>query len=622
MGMTYRKVKTVSKVMMVRDYPEQASAPSGNWWSRLWDQGKDPYRSHTSKLDKTVLDTMKVISDLVGSTLGPGGHSVLLERQEHDLPNFVTKDGVTVFRAMGFHDPIKHAIMEAARDASVRTASEAGDGTTTATILAYSIVKNIAAYTARNPSISPQKIIRKLQDYFKSNVEPSIREHSTDCEYETPTGKSLLRSVARLSANGDGPLADAVMNCLEVVGDQGNVTITEISGPSSYEIEHVEGFPINVGYEDSCGRFYSKFINDPGNQRVFVEKPIFLLFHGRVTDIQSIVFAMERIGQEWQTTGFNHNVVLVATGYSESVLAQLAMNWAEPTTINVFPLLAPMNAIPNSQYDFLLDLSAITGAKVFDPLNNPLPRTHEELVLGDLGGTESFEATRFRSTVVGQHDDVLTFERADILEKQLAQSGPSTLEASYLQERIGKLTGGIAKLKVIGASNGELRERRDRAEDAIMAVRKSIEHGCLPGGGWMLAKLVSEIDQTNDPDIIETLGAALAEPFFVIFRNLGYSESETWEAFWVPMQDNVEKGITTVYDAQEGKWTDAFEGGILDSTPAVLEAIRNSLSIATLLGTLGGVAVFPRDTELERQEARDTAEYLRTVNDNPANERL
>jgi chaperonin GroEL len=278
MGMTYRKVKTVSKVMVVRENREVEKAK--NWWNKFWSKGEPSARKAT-RLDHTVLDTMKTISDLVGSTLGPGGHSVLLERQEHDLPNFVTKDGVTVFRAMGFSDPVKHAIMEAARDASVRTASEAGDGTTTATILAYSIVKNIAAYTARNPAKSPQKIIRKLQDYFKSSIEPSIREHSTPCEYGTESGNRLLRAVAKLSANGDAPLADAVMGCLELVGDQGNVTITEISGPSSYEIDHVEGFPINVGYEDSCGRFNAKFINDPGNQRVYLEKPIFLLFHGR-----------------------------------------------------------------------------------------------------------------------------------------------------------------------------------------------------------------------------------------------------------------------------------------------------------------------------------------------------
>lgn len=586
----------------------------------------DPNNNRVSPLEKDVLVTMKTISDLVGSTLGPGGHSVLLERQEHDLPNFVTKDGVTVFRSIGFQDPVKHAIMEAARDASVRTASEAGDGTTTATILAYSIVKHISEYTKANPQVSPQKIIRKLQGYFRDVIEPTIRQCSIECKYGTEDGNKLLHAVAKLSANGDGPLADAVMQCLDLVGDKGNVTITEISGPTSYEVETIDGYPINMGYEDSCGRFYGKFINDPGSQRVFLEKPIFLLFNGRITDIQSVVFVMERIGMEWQNTGFNHNVVVVATGYSESVMAQLALNWADPTTINVFPLLAPMNAIPNSQFDLLSDLAAITGAKIFDPLNYPLPRTHEELNLNDLGNNiQSFEATRFRSTVIGQCDDVLTFERVSILEKQLAQSAGSILETTYLQERIGKLTGGIAKLKVIGSSNGELRERRDRAEDAVMAVRKAIEFGALPGGGWTLLKLIQNIELNGDPELIEVLGKAFKEPINVLFRNLGYTDDEI-EGIITPIKEMMApllpSNVAKVFDAESGIYVNAVEGGILDSTPAVLEAIRNSLSIATLLGTLGGVIVYPRDTELERQEARDTDEYLRTVDDNPANERL
>jgi chaperonin GroEL len=574
-------------------------------------------------LEKKVLDTMATVSALVGATLGPGGHSVLLERQEHNLANFVTKDGVTVFKSIGFHDPIAHAIMESARDASVRTANEAGDGTTTATILAYSIVKNIAAFTKAFPSVSPQRVIRELQTYFRDVIEPHIRSESIHCDSSTPEGKLRLYNVAKLSANGDAPLADAVMHAMSLVGDRGNVTITEISGPSAYEVEKIEGYPINSGYEDSCGRFYNKFINDPGAQRVYMEKPIFVLVHGRVVDIQQIVFMMERLGLEWQENGHNHNVVLVATGFSESVLGQLAANWQSQETLNVYPIIAPMNAMPNSQYDFLCDLSAVTGAKIYDALNYPLPRTHEELQLADLGhNVTAFEATKFRSTVIGQCDEVLIMERVDILEKQLAQATGSIMESTYLQERIGRISGGIAKLKVVGSSNGELRERRDRAEDAIMAVRKSIEYGCLPGGGWMLIRLAKQIEDNYPSNNVlnQVLKPSLLEPFYVLYRNLGWSDSEITgdllKRMWQENDDEI------VYDALNGSWELADEAGILDSTPAVLEAIRNSLSIATLLGTLGGCCVFPRDETFERSEARDNADFLRNANDNPANERL
>jgi chaperonin GroEL len=622
MALAYPKVKSVAKRMMTR--------------------GKS--------LDDTVLSTMETVSKLVGGTLGPGGHAVLIERQENNMANMVTKDGVTVFKSLGFTDPVKHAIMESARDASIRTANEAGDGTTTATILAYSVVKNINEYCERNPSVSPQRVVRALEKTFKEVIEPRIRSLSIKCDFATTQGKELLWNVAKISANGDEQLASAVMDCFVLVGDQGNVTITEISGPSAYEVERIEGYPIPMGYEDSCSRFAHKFINDPGNQRINLENPVFVLYQGRIMDIQSVIFLMERIGMAWQADGFNHNVVLVATGFSESVLAQLALNFAEPATINVVPLLAPVNAIPMSQLEFIVDLAAITGARVFDQINNPLPRSHEEVDLNDLGhGVRSFEAQRFRSTVVGQCDEVLTLERVDTLQKQLEQSAGSLLETSYLEERIAKLTGGIAKLKVVGASNGELREKRDRAEDAVMAVRKAIQYGALPGGGWTLLRLCTELVGRQDAVLNEVLIPSLLEPVYVLFHNLGYDRSEAAEKFIRPLLEMMEEEnpvinllelpkapwykfvkpgpaaqeypVPMVYDALEGKFVKAVEGGILDSTPAVLEAIRNSLSIASLLGTLGGVCVYQRDTEVERQEARDTNEFLRTANINEADER-
>jgi chaperonin GroEL len=301
-----------------------------------------------------------------------------------------------------------------------------------------------------------------------------------------------------------------------------------------------------------------------------------------------------------------------------------------------------------SQLEFINDIAAITGARVFDQINSPLPRSHEEVNLEDLGhGVKSFESFRFRSSIVGQCDEVLTLDRVDILQQQLAQNSGSILESTYLEERIGKLTGGIAKLKVIGASNGELREKRDRAEDAVMAVRKAIQHGALPGGGWALLRLSAELADREEPILNEVLIPALLEPVHVLFYNLGYSRAETEAEFIRPLlgtmtqtgkvfkvlrrkhfwekkdRDLAHSGIKgmVVYDCLNGIFRDAIEGGILDSTPAVLEAIRNSLSIASLLGTLGGVVVYPRDFEVERQEARDNNEFIRNSKEDYVNER-
>jgi chaperonin GroEL len=594
--MQYQKVKSVSKEMKPRG----------------------------QKLTDVVLKTMAIISDMVGATLGPGGMPVLIERQEHNLPAMVTKDGVTVFRNLGFNDATAHVVMETARDAAIRTASEAGDGTTTATVLANAIVMAAHKYVNDNPKISPQKVVRRLMAVFKENIEPLIKKLSVTADISTEEGRQMLWNVAKISANGDKELANAVMQCFDVVGDDGNVTITEISGPSGFEVERIEGYPIPLGYEDSCAKFAPKFINDPALQRTVLENPVFVVFHGRITEIQSVVMIMEKIGAAWQTNeGFRHNVVLVATGFSESVLAQLAINFAEATSINVFPLLAPLSPVPNGQLGILEDICAVTGSKLFDPLNNPLDRAELE----ELGvKAKVFEANRFRSVIIGDADDadsmLLIEEQVAKLQSQKTQAA-SELDAAFFDERIGKLTGGIAKLKVIGASNGELRERRDRAEDAVCAVRGAIKHGCVPGGGWTLLKVAYELAALKDDIVSKVLEPALEEPLRRILVNSGHDSNEI-NNIVDAVYGSMVKGVDPkVFDAYENEFVNPWTAGVLDSTPAVLEAVRNSLSIATLLGTLGGTIAFRRDSELERIEAKETNSFLRDADyaANPADER-
>ncbi len=566
-------------------------------------------------LNRIVLKTMETISSIVGATLGPGGQPVLIERFEHGLPALVTKDGVTVFRALGFDDPAAQTIMETARDASVRTASEAGDGTTTATILSEAIVRNIHRYCYQNKRVSPQRVVRHLEKTFRDHVEPAVKRLSRTVELGTDEGDRLLKAVAGVSSNGDSDLADAVMECFEITGDEGNVTILESSGSSRYEVEKIEGFSIAMGYEESCAKFYAKFINDPGTQRTIMEKPVFLLYHGRINEIQTVALLMEQVGSAWQTTQFNHNVVLVATGFSETVLGNLAANFSYEGSINVFPLLAPMSPQSNGQLQFLMDVAAVTGAKILDPLNAPI----EMASLDDLGpGVAAFEASRFRSSILGYADATLLEMRVDELKSGL-ESPESELDAILIRERIAKLAGGIAKLRVIGASNGELKEKRDRAEDAVCAVRGAIKHGCLPGGGWTLLKLCSVLPK--DDIIDQVLRTAFMEPFTRLLQNCGITEPEESRAIMEPILVGLQTDTPIVYDFLERKHVNAYDSGILDSTPAVLEAIRSSISIASLLGTLGGTVVFKRDAALEREEAKATAAWLRDANTNPADER-
>jgi chaperonin GroEL len=595
------------------------------------------------KLSKIVLNTLKTISEIVGATLGPGGSHVLIERYEHDMPPMVTKDGVTVFRSLGFTDAASHVLMEAARDASLRTASEAGDGTTTATILSEAIARFADEFCENNRAVRPQKLVRKLERAYLDVIEPLIlgtpyvdenglHQRRPDgltikANLADPEGRKLLHAVAKVSANGDEELADAVLACFDLVGDEGNVTIVESSGSSHYEVEEIDGFPIAMGYEHSCAKFYPMYINDPGRQMCVLEKPVFVLYHGVLHDTMTAYQILSKVGSAFEAGESNiFNVVFVASGFSEQVLAAFGAGMQHATALKIFPLTIPKSPLQNFTAEFLNDLSAITGAKVFDPI------TPENSLGGgtleDLGpGVALFEAGRVRSTIIGKaanHGEpweTQLLDRIDIVTQQLANP-EGQLDALLLQERLGKLSGGIAKLRVIGSSNGELKEKRDRAEDAVCAVRGAIKHGCLPGGGWTLLRVIRELSLRYPGDLVidGVLKLALFEPVARLLSNCGMTESETRNTL-EPVLRGLADGKTIVYDAMDDRHGDPIEMGILDSTPAVVEAIRNSLSIASQLGTLGGIIAQPRDASFERSEARDTADFIRNANVNEADER-
>lgn len=575
-------------------------------------------------LRKRVLGTMSTVSSIVGATLGPSGQPVLIERFEHGLPPLITKDGVTVMRSLGMNDPTDHCIMEAARDAATKTANEAGDGTTTATILSEAIVRHIDEYCRRNPTVSPQKVVRTLETAFSSVIEPTIKSLSISVK----GNRSLQLNVAKISANNELPLAEAVMDCFDLVGDEGNVTILERSGPTGYQVERLEGYPIPMGYEQSCAKYYSAFINDASTQKVVMEKPVFLLFHGTINDVQPILPILQKVGDELdkklqgQHTDYDHyNVVVIATGFSPRVLASFAHASTQPNSIRIYPLVVPLIAATNGQRQFLDDVGAVVGATVFDPLTNPPDRG--ELV--DLGpGVTAFESSRFRSLIIGRAQDVegetlyedRLIDRISEVEA-LLQNPESDWDKIYLQERVGKLTGGIAKLHVVGSSNGELKEKRDRAEDAVCAVRGAIKHGCLPGGGWTFLKL-NTILSDKDPIIRDVLKPSLMVPVDRLLRNCGFNDGDI-RTILEPVIEGLRDGRVIIYDAYEHKHGDPINLGVLDSTPAVLEAIRNAISIASQLGTLGGTVVFKRDEVFERAEAHNAQEFERNANVNEAN---
>jgi chaperonin GroEL len=560
------------------------------------------FTSNLKSLENIILSTMRRISDIVGSSLGPGGRSVIIESELDGINSKTTKDGVSIFRSLGAHDPYEHLIIEQARDVAIRTVNEAGDGTTTATIIAAALIENLFNFCKKYPKYSPQKVARILSKAVKEEVVPFIEKSSIKIDLEN---MDLLEKVATISVNGDKDMAVAVIKAFEEVGygASSHVTIQELSGPSGYEVQKIEGFPIDKGYEESIGKFHAAFINDQTHQRCVLENPLFILFDGKLVDQVQYMETLQRIGEEWtQGNSEFRNVVLVAHSFGDIVLTSLAFNFNNPDTINIVPLSTPMSPIANSQLEFLKDLSAFTGAKIFDMNNSIL-----EGVPADFGkDMQKIEISRFRSTIVGDPDPMNIDMRANELNGRAAQS-ESKLEKMLLEERLGKLTSGIARLKIFGASNAELKEKADRAEDAVCSVRAAISHGCVPGGCRVLINAAMKLNM-KDPVIAEVLHPSIMFPFFKLLKNAGYNDEEISKVL-----GKLIKNTDIVYDVENAVYGDAKELGVLDATLAVEQALKNAISIASVMGTLGGIVAFPRDYNLEMQNAKDEANFQRNI---------
>lgn len=576
--------------------------------------------SRGPKLQQKVLAVMREISSIVGSTLGPGGCPVLIEDPREGMPVIVTKDGVTVHQHLGFQDSIEQAVLEAARSAAVRTAEQAGDGTTCSTILSEAIVARTIAFSVANPTFSPQKGVRYLQEFFSRDIEPAIKSWSTKIDFGTDVGKSMAHSVASISANGDTDLADAVVEAFSIVGDSGNVTITEADGDSRYEVEQIKGYKVFSGYEQSCKNLAAMFINDRSKARIITKSPVVVIYNGMLNNENLLLPILQKIlaAANARDSKYTQNVVIVAHGFSDAVIGLMGSNCEKGNTLNCYPVVTPRTTRTDGQLSLLEDLAALTNGVILDPINRPL--TNPDLTVEDLGGgLEYVEIFKGDCSFVGHANDDILLKRVDEL-KELLKSPESKLDKILYEERIAKLVGGIAKLTIYGNSPADIRERKDRADDAVCAIRGAIKDGCLPGGCWTLLRLahgINIVPNTHDDIRLkflkDVLGEALVQPFHVLLENIGLSGDEIAHAGKGMVNALIDNKYSTVFDGINLHHVDAFKAGILDSTPAVMEAIRNSISIAGHLGILGGIIVFPRDRELEMAEAKNNQAFQRAI---------
>lgn len=558
--------------------------------------------SEDDGLTQKIFNTIQHINKIVGTTLGPHGRPIIIEKLEPGLPPYMTKDGVTVIKSMAYDDPVQQIVLEVLRDSAIKTVELAGDGTSTSTVLSYGLVREMFRFLNDNRTYSSQMVMREIQDFTKNVLLPAVAEKAVKITPENQD--TLLRAVATISSNGDKQLANAVLDCFELAGDAGHITIAEEYG-SGFEVSKIKGFPMGTGWENSLNIFYNEFVKEENNGKINLENVRFVLIDGKIQDIGAISNLIGMLEQEAIKAQTTAHYVLMAKGYSREFLQSLAKIWNfQGGMIKILPLVIPIDGYPNCQHEFLVDLGAFTGSKVFNSLTVPASKA----VPSDLGDvTPLFECSQYKSVVLGSGNAELILNRAKDLKGRIEHN--SKLMTSILQERIGKLTGGIAKLVVKSLSETGLRETKDRAEDAICAVKGALKSGVLPGGGRILLNLSMLVEQQGSKVVKEVLGTSLREPFLRMLRNSGLSAERINEISY-HLINNPE----IVYEIISGEFGDPFELGLFDSAPAVSESLKAAVEISTNLGTAGGMICFPRNNQMDMADGKEKAELYNNMN--------
>lgn len=556
----------------------------------IYEKSKAKNITHNrSDITKVVSETMNKMATVVGATLGPGGRVVLIERD--GLSPLVTKDGVTVAKSLGMDNAEANIIVDSAKEICLKTAKEAGDGTTTAIVLANSITKNGLAFLDNNPKYNPQRMISELNDLYDRVIVPFLKDNAKKVKT-----KEELINVAKISANGDDKIAAVAVEAVIAAGEDGHVLIEEAQG-NQLKVETMDGFIVTSGLRD-VGAIGRVFINDRANQQTKMERGLVFLYDGTLNDLK-VPSAIQTTIEGTELYGLP--IMVFAHGFADVVVEAFAKTTKGGYT--VVPVKTPMSGVANSRSSFLLDMSAYTGATVYDP--GTIDKFIGEDATKGLGAFDDARVSMYESVVRAVPDSDRVDARIAEL-KHLMEVAPSDFDRMHIKAAIGKLTGGISTIWVGGGSELEAREKRDRVEDAVEAVKSAIAEGIVPGGCAVqltLSKIIaSHPDKKMSWDIMVE---ALAEPFSLLLNNCGESVEEVWPLLGPHIQSSADqtKMPEMVFDANQHVIVNAMEIGIIEPTKVCRVTIGNALSVAGLLVTLGGIVVVPRDSNLENQLA-------------------
>ena len=524
---------------------------------------------------QSLQDGLDVLANAVKTTLGPRGHNVALGR-EYGLP-LVVNDGVSVARDIELEDPFENLGARLVRQAAEKAEEKTGDGTTTATVLAQAIVhegfRNVAA------GADPMAMRRGL-DRARIAVDEAISASAIPV-----VGTRAIAQVATISAN-DPAMGHLIGGVMDRVGRDGAVTVEE-SQTLTNEVEYVEGMQIDQGYLSPY------FVTNPDRMEAVVDQPSILITDRKVASLGDIVPILEKL-----VAAGRNDLVLIAEGVEGEALATLVVNRLRGT-FNVVAVKAP--GFGDRRKAMLGDLATVTGATV---ISEEVGKRLDSLDLADLGAARRVIATHDRTTIIEGHGAAERIQARLAELRAQVEAATGEFDREKLKERLAKVAGGVAVIRLGASTETELNEVKHRVEDALQATRAALEEGIVPGGGVALLAAAPEIDQL-DLQGDEAVGArclrqALAEPMRQIAANAGYDGGVIVET--VRRLGKERRQPNLGFNALTGRYVDMVKAGIIDPAKVTHAALEAAVSTASMLLTTEAAV-----TEKEAGDRRSAA---------------
>jgi chaperonin GroEL len=507
----------------------------------------------SDKARNSLYEGVRKLSDAVKVTMGPRGRNVLIQKS-FGAPS-ITKDGVSVAKEVELADTIEDMGAQLVKEVASKTADEAGDGTTTATVLAHSIFKE----GLRNITAGANPIeVKRGMDKAASAIIAELKNIAKEVK-----DKKEIAQVATISANSDTKIGELIAEAMEKVGKDGVITVEEAKGIQD-ELDVVEGMQFDRGYLSPY------FVTNTEKMETVLENPYILLFDKKISNLKDLLPVLEQI----QKTG--KPLLIIAEDIDGEALATLVVNKLRGI-LNIAAVKAP--GFGDRRKAMLEDIAILTGGEV---IAEELGRTLESATLDDLGQAATVVIDKDNTTIVnGEGTKEKIDARVNQIKAQVAET-TSDYDKEKLQERLAKLSGGVAVIKVGAATETEMKEKKDRVDDALSATKAAVEEGIVVGGGaaLLLANSKVKLDLCGD----EAIGAAivsraLVAPMKQIAENAGFDAGVVVDK----VQNSNDESFG--FNAASGEYVNMFEAGIIDPVKVERIALQNAVSVSSLLLT-------------------------------------